>query len=93
VLDFPIALGPRSPKIYPGLTIGSQSSLNWLLPNQCAISLTGAGGILRILIALKGHFLIHKPQPIHKVSEMKATFDVLFTSIASLPPLTTQQWL
>ena len=38
-------------------------------------------------IASKGHFLGQIPQPIHKVSEMKAIFEVGSTSIQNLPTL------
>ena len=43
--------------------------------------------IERTEIASKGHFLGQIPQPIHKVSEMKAIFEVGSTSIQNLPTL------
>jgi trans-aconitate methyltransferase len=46
-------------------------------------------GRLIMLIAPKGHFLTQIPQPMHRVSEIKAILEVGSTSIQSLPVLTT----
>ncbi|EGW34941.1 uncharacterized protein SPAPADRAFT_131559, partial [Spathaspora passalidarum NRRL Y-27907] len=44
-----------------------------------------------IVMASNGHFLTQIPQPIHKVSEMKAILDAGVTSIHNFPVLTTGQ--
>ncbi|ODV80344.1 uncharacterized protein CANTADRAFT_40353, partial [Suhomyces tanzawaensis NRRL Y-17324] len=46
-----------------------------------------------MLMASKGHFFTQIPQPIHKVSEIKAIFEVGVTSIHNFPVLTTGQLL
>lgn len=90
-LDLPIPFVPTNPSTSPGLGVGSLWILNWLFPYQCVTSLSSPEGKLIMLIALKGHFLIHCPHPIHKISEMKATLEVLLTSIHSFPAFTTGQ--
>ncbi|ORY62106.1 uncharacterized protein BCR38DRAFT_346195 [Pseudomassariella vexata] len=42
-----------------------------------------------MVMALKGHFLGQIPQPMHRDSEMKASFESDATSIHSLPLRTT----
>lgn len=92
-LDLPIPFVPTNPKISPGLGVGSLWILNWLFPYQWVISLSNPDGRLMIWIALNGHFLMHCPHPIQRISEMKAIFEVFETSMHSLPPFTTGQYL
>lgn len=46
-------------------------------------------GKLMILMAPKGHFFTHIPQPIHSRSEIKEIFDSGVTSMQSFPVRTT----
>ncbi|RKP17645.1 hypothetical protein ROZALSC1DRAFT_16144 [Rozella allomycis CSF55] len=46
-----------------------------------------------MLIASKGHFFTHIPQPIHRVSDIKDIFDLGVTSIHCLPLLPHKTYL
>ena len=78
-VDFPIPFVPTNPKTYPGLGVGNLWSLNEFLPYLCVISFDISLGKLIILIAWKGHLLMHKPHPMHKPSDISTHFDVFST--------------
>jgi hypothetical protein len=80
-VDLPIPFMPTKPKIWPGRGVGNRWSLNEFLPNRCVHSFYIFLGMLIILIALNGHFLTHRPHPIHSIYEIYAMTDVLSTSI------------
>lgn len=84
----PMPLVPTNPKTCPGLGVGNRWSLNEFGPKRCVCSLLRLVGKLMMVMALKGHFLMHIPQPMHNVSEMKAMRSVGTTSIHNFPTYT-----
>lgn len=77
---------------WPGLGIGSRWSLKELGPNRCVVSLRKSFGRFIIEIASNGHFLTQMPQPMQRVSEMNAIFDVGSTSMHIFPVRFTGQF-
>lgn len=57
---------PTNPNTYPGLGVGNLCNLNAFYPYWCVKSLLKSLGKLIIIIALKGHLLTQRAQPIHK---------------------------
>jgi len=86
---FPIPFEPTRPKTCPGRGVGNRWSLKLLAVYRCVTWDSRFVGRLMILMAPNGHFLGQIPQPIQRLSEMKAIFDSGVTSIQSRPLRTT----
>ena len=82
---------PTKPSTWPGLGVGSRWSLKLFAEYRWVTWVSKFVGRLIMLIAPKGHFFGQIPQPIHRLSEIKAIFDSAVTSIHSLPVRTTGQ--
>jgi len=54
--------------------MGNRKSLKAFGPKRWLQSFSSSSGKLTMLIALKGHFLTHMPQPLHSFSEMMILF-------------------
>ncbi len=85
-------LVPTSPSTCPGLGVGSRTSLNELALYRKTVSFYMFLGRLMILMARKGHFFTHSPQPMHSTSEIMQILDYLTTSMQSLSDLLIGQF-
>src|SRR5665648_486019 len=72
VVLLPIPFCPSKPSTVPGDGIGRRKSLKLLALKRWLQSFSSSSGKFTILMALKGHFLTHIPQPLQRVSAITA---------------------
>lgn len=82
---FPIPFVPTNPRIAPFRGTGNLCKTNQLKPNLCETYSGKSIGKLIILIALKGHFLTQRLQPMHSISLIKAKGSSFSTLMQILP--------
>jgi hypothetical protein len=87
---------PIKPSTVPGEGMGKRKSLKLFSLKRWLQSFSSSSGRLTMLMALKGHFLTHIPQPLHRVSDMTALFPstlMASTLLRTIGQKLTQTWL